>query len=106
VGDDQSAEQLGGALDAIRRGVSDAAQIVRAMPDPPAAFKAATQLGDCLRDATSDTGQLRAEMAARIWRDEELSLGALAQRIGVSKARADQLIRAAKAGTQEGARDG
>lgn len=106
MGDDQSAEQLGQALDAIRSGVNDAARAVRAMPEPTAAFRAATQLGDCLREATSETGQLRADMAARIWRTEELSLAGLADRIGVSKARADQFIRASKPGTQEGEHDG
>ena len=48
-----------------------------------------------------EASELRTQAAARIWQAEELSLAALAERIGVSKARADQLIRAARATRKE-----
>ena len=76
------------------------------MPDPRAAFDGATRLANTLRDAASSAAQVRAGMAAQLWRAEELSLAALADRLGVSKARAAQLVNAAKAGTRERGQDG
>ncbi len=99
--------QLDNALEAVNAGVAEAAEIVRATTDPRSAFDLATRLASTLRDATSFAAQIRAEMAARIWQTEELSLAGLAQRLGVSKARAAQLVNAAKTGTgtQEGSND-
>jgi hypothetical protein len=70
------------------------------------AFESATALADTLRQLAENAANLRAHTAARIAAEEKLSLSVLASRIGVSKARADQLIKSAKdaepASTQEG----
>ena len=86
------------ALEALSRAYEEAARAIRAIPEPQRAFAFATRLAKEMRDAHEQASELRSEQVARIWEAEELSLAKLAQRIGVSKARADQLIRAAKGG--------
>lgn len=67
---------------------------------PEIAFVMASDLtaliADAHRKAAGIAADLRARSAGRIWDTEKLSLAALADRIGVSKARADQLIRSIK----------
>jgi 3-methyladenine DNA glycosylase/8-oxoguanine DNA glycosylase len=95
--DANRAEQAAGeALDGLTRAYKEAAAAIEAIPDPQRAFAYATQLANLVRDLFPEASELRSRTVARIWEAEELSLAALAQRIGVSKARADQLIRAAK----------
>jgi len=78
---------------------------IDAIEDPQVAFEVATEHQAKIRDLhdkeEARASRLRARQAVRIREAEELSLAALADRIGVSKARADQLIRAAKA-SEEG----
>jgi len=64
------------------------------------AFDQATELVELLRRLTDAAAAVRAQTVGRIWATEEMSLAGLAQRIGVSKARADQLVRASKATEQ------
>lgn len=68
--------------------------------DPQAAFELATQHALALRDLHDQeegrASRLRARQAVRIREKEALSLAALADRIGVSKSRADQLVNLAK----------
>lgn len=87
------------ALDLLRRAYKDAADLIENTPAAEQAFESATELAGSLRAVAEDAAELRARMAARIWKAEEMSLAALAQRIGVSKARAAQLIKTAT--TQE-----
>jgi hypothetical protein len=84
------------ALDALAKAHKEAMAAIDAITDPQQAFERATTLANLLGDMRSEAAELRARTAARIWEAEELSLAALAERIGVSKARADQIIRAAK----------
>ena len=97
----QPEEAAADALDALTRAYRAAAAAINAIPDPQRAFEYATQLANALRDTAQRASELRTQAAARIWEAEELSLAALAERIGVSKARADQLIRAARASRKE-----
>ena len=97
----QPEEAAAQALDALMAAYRDAAAAINAIPDPQRAFEYATQLASMLRDIAQRASELRTQTAARIWEAQELSLAALAERIGVSKARADQLIRAAKASRKE-----
>jgi hypothetical protein len=62
---------------------------------PEAAFKIATDLATAFREAAEEVAGLRAREAARVRDSERLSLSGLAERLGISKARADQLIRTA-----------
>lgn len=70
------------------------------------AFESATALADTLRQLAENAANLRARTAARIATEEKLSLSVLATRIGVSKARADQLIKSAKDGEPDSTQEG
>lgn len=74
---------------------------IRSAPDPQQAFDAATKLASLLRDLADSAAEIRAETVARIWKTEELSVAGLAERIGVSKARAGQLLATAKTRKEE-----
>lgn len=74
-----------------------AAMEIEKLPDPASAFAHATELRNRLDRLVGEAAGLRARMAVRIWEAEELSLAALANRIGVSKGRAQQFIQTAKA---------
>ena len=65
--------------------------------DAESAFERATELRTQLDRLVGEAAELRARTVARLWEAEELSLAALASRIGVSKGRASQFIQAAKA---------
>ncbi|HEY3958668.1 MAG TPA: hypothetical protein VGM53_35345 [Streptosporangiaceae bacterium] len=65
--------------------------------DPKRAFAAASSLTETLRQATITASELRARAVARIWDSDKMSLSGLAGQLGVSKARADQLVRGLKA---------
>ena len=84
------------AIGALKRVYGDAADAVAAIPDPQSAFESATVLADTLREVAEAAAELRAQAVARIWEEEKISLAGLAERIGVSKARAGQLVQTAK----------
>ncbi len=83
------------ALANLRRAYEQAADVISAMPGQRA-FEAATGLADVLRELAELAAELRAQTAARIAEEEKLSLAVLATRIGVSKARAAQLVQSAQ----------
>lgn len=83
------------ALNAVQDAYGEAVSAVGQIPDRQRAFEAATTLRDELDRLVGEAATVRARMAHRIWEAEELSLAQLADRIGVSKARADQLVRLA-----------
>jgi DNA-binding transcriptional regulator YiaG len=74
---------------------------IESVGDPQAAFEVATAWQQTVRtlheQQAMKASRLRARQAVRIREAEALSLAGLADRIGVSKARADQLVNAAKA---------
>jgi hypothetical protein len=84
-------DELGAALDAI----GDA---IDAMGGRQEGFDWATRTGATITSVRADLSQraetLKARAAAKIWEANNLSLAGLANRIGMSKARADQLVRA------------
>lgn len=82
---------------ALLAAYEETAAAIEAMPDPAHGFSQATKLRDLVDQLVGRAAELRALMAGKVWEAEELSLAALATRIGVSKGRADQFIRAAKA---------
>lgn len=85
------------ALAALNSAYADSTTAVDNIGDGLAAFERATELAALLQDLAKSAANLRAGTALRVAESEGLSLAALAGRIGTSKARADQLIRAAKA---------
>lgn len=74
-----------------------AAALVEAEPDAEAAFRLASELRATADETARGAATLRALTAARLMDSEGLTYGQLAKRLGTSKARADQLIRAARA---------
>jgi len=98
---ERAAAEIALALDRLRQTF----QMVEQTTDPQKAFELATKLVDDLGDLYERAADLRARQVGRIWKAEELSLGGLAERISVSKARASQFVaRAARRGAtnQEG----
>jgi hypothetical protein len=74
--------------DAVHRASSDASD--------EAAYRHASWLTETFREATITTGQLRAALVLRVQQAAGLSLARLGQKLGISKARADDLVRAAQ----------
>ena len=70
------------------------------------AFESATALADTLRQLAENAASLRAQTAVRIATEEKLSLSVLATRIGVSKARAEQLVKSVKDEAPDSAQEG
>jgi hypothetical protein len=73
---------------------------VRAIPGSQARIEAAGRLADHLRSMYEDAARIRHDEAVRIYEDEKLSLAQLANRVGISKARADQIVRAHRKGEE------
>lgn len=93
---DDAATTVTKALADIDRAAKTAAAAIQAEPDPRRAFRLATDLTEVLRERTSDSAELRVLAATRIFEAEHMSLSSLADQIGVSKARAAQLIQTGK----------
>nr|WP_055506801.1 hypothetical protein [Nonomuraea pusilla] len=85
-------------LHAMKRLYEEVTLALQTMPDLQQAFVRATRLADDLREMADGAALTRAKVAARIHDAEGLSLAVLATRLGVSKARADQLLKAARGG--------
>lgn len=101
--EESEADAMRDAIAAITRAYTDAMKAINATSDSQQALESATQLAVTLREAFDGASELRTQIAGRIWEAEKLSLSALANRMGVSKARADQLIRAHKSAREESA---
>jgi hypothetical protein len=86
----------GDSIDAVARSLERAMEDIRRLAAADERWQEATRLGELLQRVLEDAGKLRAAMALRILQDEGLSLGRLGKRLGISKARADQLIRQAR----------
>jgi hypothetical protein len=91
--------EIAAQLDQLDRLHEEAAAAIDAIPDHDEAFKRATEFADQARDAhtriASRFHKLRVGRAVSIKERDSLSIGQLATRISVSKARADQLLRKA-----------
>jgi ubiquinone biosynthesis protein UbiJ len=98
MGDRQTASEDGFAvvLASLRDAYEQAVAVIHGDSQAQHAFESATALADTLRQLAENAASLRARTAARIATEEKLSLSVLAARIGVSKARADQLIKSVK----------
>jgi hypothetical protein len=95
MGDDEQA--ISRTLDLIESLYDETADTIRAIANPDQAFRLATDFANRVRalhdEQETKLRKLRAEQAVRIKDQESLSLAKLADRISVSKARADQLVR-------------
>lgn len=66
---------------------------ISGLRSPSERIEAAGQLADRLRDFSDEAARMRHEEALRIWDAEGLTLSQLAALAGISKARADQIVR-------------
>jgi hypothetical protein len=79
-------------LNAIQSIFIDTTALIKGLPDRQAAFEAATRLAEFLRSLSEEAFELRPQIAVEILESERLSLTGLAAKIGVSKARANQMV--------------
>ena len=91
----QTAEE---ALTTLRGAYDKIVTIIQATPDSRQAFQEATELARVLGEWSQQAARLRAAAAVRIAEDEQLSLAGLANRLSVSRSRAQQLIESGRAG--------
>jgi hypothetical protein len=87
---------MSNAIDAINKAYADATAAlatVDTVEDRQVAFELAAALTHRLEDLTELAVALRKRCVRRIWEAEELSLAGLAGRVGVSKTRAEQLVK-------------
>lgn len=94
-----SVEDVRAAIARLAAAYEEAADVLDRLErtDPRAAYDTVRDLVETLQKLTEQAATLRAEFVGRTWEREKLSLAGLAERIGVSRSRADQLIRARKA---------
>jgi DNA-binding transcriptional regulator YiaG len=69
---------------------------IEAMPGSQAKTQAIRELAEAIQEIYNRAAEIRKGEMFRIRDEEQLSLAKLADRVGISKARADQLIRAAQ----------
>ena len=88
--------ELTATISALREAYDRAVTAIEGHPDRQQALDAATRLADQLRTIADSAAELRARVVERIWEEESLSLTGLGSRVGVSKARAAQILQVAK----------
>lgn len=76
--------------------VVDAVDAAARIADPDRAYAAAKLLAEDLHRALVMAGQLHARSAARIYDQHRVTFTVLATRLGISRSRAEQLVRAAR----------
>jgi hypothetical protein len=103
VSEDQSSPM--GAFEALRQAHREAVAAVEAVADPEAAFRWATELVALTDTLVGASATARARAAHRIWEAEKLTISKLANRIGVSKSRADQFLSAARGAEDKSERE-
>lgn len=94
------------ALAALRAAYDEAVASIQAIPDSRQEFQEATELARVLGEWSKQAGRLRAEVAVRIAEAEQLSLAGLANRLSVSRSRAQQWMESGRTGSKEGDGDG
>ena len=85
------------AFTTLRGAYEEATAAIQAMSDGREAFSQAGELARILGEWSQQAAKLRAAVAVRIAKDEELSLAGLANRLSVSRARAQQLMASGRA---------
>lgn len=90
-GEDDWAARCRGILEDLRAACGEAVS-----GDPRQAYGRADALREMWEKGQGLIASARAEAVARLWEAERLSLAQLAGHIGLSRARADQFLRAAR----------
>src|SRR5271166_1131800 len=86
-------DQFGEIQDRVRRAIADALAAAEGAPDDDAAYQRTSWLVDVLGSATTASGRMRAQAARRMKDAAGLSIAQLGERLGVSKARAADMLR-------------
>lgn len=93
-------------VDAAIMAADAALDAIRHLTDSQWKLEAAGKLVEALRARSDEAARIRHAEAVRIFEEESLSLAQLASRVGVSKARADQIIKAEERRRKEEAASG
>lgn len=91
--DPDIASNVAAGIAAMRRASALTKQTIDSHPDPQRQLELNADLDRALTEELRDVHVRRDRKTADIWKREELSLAKLAAKIGVSKARTDQIIR-------------
>jgi predicted type IV restriction endonuclease len=87
-------DNAAGEIDEAIAAADRALAAIRAIASPQEKLEAAGRLVEALRARSDEAARVRHAEALRIYETESLSLAQLANRVGISKARADQIIKA------------
>jgi 8-oxo-dGTP diphosphatase len=90
-------EAFSATREQLSRALRDALDEAEAITDSQTAYRQASWLVDVLSAATTASGRLRVAAARRIKDEDGLSLAQLGERLGVSKARAADMLRVTQA---------
>ena len=85
------------ALSAVERARDEAIEVLADAGSNMERIEGASRLIAILFERIKEAAQIRQDEVIRLWLTEGLSLGELGRRLGLSKARADQIVRAYKA---------
>ena len=99
MGSNGHVSEVSAALDVLNRRLDR----IDAMPGGAAKTTAIRELAEEIQKLYNRAAGIRKGEMFRIRDEEKLSLAKLADRVGISKARADQLVKAAEADRQKGA---
>jgi DNA-directed RNA polymerase specialized sigma subunit len=95
MSDEPEDKRLSGLLTAFDLAYQRAMKAIESDSDLDRAFRRATVIGERVQALREQLTELRAQTAKRIYDSESLSLSVLANRVGVSRSRAAQLVREA-----------
>ncbi|GII01728.1 hypothetical protein [Planobispora takensis] len=99
---DEEDKRLSSLLHAFTAATERTERAVLGDQDLDRAFRRVDDVSEHVRKLYEQLTALRSQIAAQIYEKEKLSLSVLAERWGMSKTRAGQIIRAAKQGEQGG----
>jgi len=85
----------GDKVDAAIAAADEALTAIRDSGSSQEKLEAAGRLVEALRNRSDEAARIRHDEAVRIYEAESLSLAQLADRVGISKARADQITKKA-----------
>lgn len=83
-------------VEALGRAYEDLARDIEAGGDRQAGLESAARLADLLRGAAESAAELRARVLLRIQEEQHLTLSELGAMVGVTRARAGQLVQVAR----------
>lgn len=93
----EPSDGLRGDLTTIEEAYRRASDRIEQEQDPDQALEDAAHLANSLRAVANSAAELRTWAVRPVWDREQMPLSQLAERIGVSKGRADQITRTFRA---------